>query len=343
MTGRLEETERLLTAAERGHADDAGTPQRAPVAAMVTDDVPTQIAMVRANLARTRGDAQPATAFAKRTLASDDPMARATAGWHLAQADWLGGRLAQAERTLTDVVAAYRAAGAPLQAAATGCELAQVQHGLGRLDAAVATCREALDLATAVHPTLPITGGVHVRLAEVLRERNELAGALDHATRGVAVCRPLPSAWPLASGLVTLAWIYQARGDPSSALQTMTEAQRVLPDPRVVELFNPAPVQAARLALAQGRASDAAHWVRECGLDAEDELSYPREREYLVLARVLLASTHPTGRSGCCSGCATWRSAKGARAASSSCGRCRRASMRRPGIGPPRWRPWPRR
>jgi LuxR family maltose regulon positive regulatory protein len=293
MAGRLEEIERLLTAAERGRAADTGTPQAAPVAAMVADDVPTQIAMVRANLARTYGDAQPATTFAQRDLASDDPMARATAGWHLAQADWLGGRLDQAERSLTDVVAAYRAAGAPLQAAATGCELAQVQHGLGRLDAAVATCREALDLATAVHPTLPITGGVHVRLAEVLRERNELADALDHATRGVALCRPLPSAWPLATGLVTLAWIQQAQGDPARALRTMTEAQRVLPDPRLVELFSPAPVQAARLALAQGRDSDAAHWVRERGLDPEDELSYPREREYLVLARVLLARRAP--------------------------------------------------
>lgn len=78
MVGRLEETERMLAAAERAQASSAGASQGPPVGATVrlTDDVPAQIAMVRA-----------------------------TAGWHLAQADWLGGRLAQAERALTDVVA----------------------------------------------------------------------------------------------------------------------------------------------------------------------------------------------------------------------------------------------
>jgi LuxR family maltose regulon positive regulatory protein len=60
-----------------------------------------------------------------------------------------------------------------------------------------------------------------------------------------------------------------------------------------VELFNPAPVQAARLALAQGRTADAARWVRERRLGVEDQPSYPREPAYLVLARVLLAERAP--------------------------------------------------
>jgi LuxR family transcriptional regulator, maltose regulon positive regulatory protein len=109
----------------------------------------------------------------------------------------------------------------------------------------------------------------------------------------VALCRQLAHAWPLAAGLVSLAWIRQAQGDPAGATETMGEAEGVLPDPRLVELFNPAPVQAARLALAQGRTADAARWVRERRLGVEDEPSYPRERAYLVLARVLLAEQAP--------------------------------------------------
>jgi LuxR family transcriptional regulator, maltose regulon positive regulatory protein len=268
---------------------------------------------------------------------------RATAGWHLAQADWLGGRLAQAERALTDVVAAYRAAGAPLQAAATGCELAQVQQGLGRLDAAVATCREALDLATAVHPTLPVTGGVHIRLAEILRERNQLADALDHATRGVAVCRPLPSVWPLAGGLVTLAWIHQAQGDPAGALQTMTEAQRVLPDPRPVELFNPAPVQAARLALANGKLADAARWARQRGLDAADEPGYAREREYQVLARVLLAQQEPDQALGLLARLRDVAAAQGRAGSVLEIRTLQALGLAAAGDQRARWRHWPRR
>jgi LuxR family transcriptional regulator, maltose regulon positive regulatory protein len=76
-------------------------------------------------------------------------------------------------------------------------------------------------------------------------------------------------------------------------MEAMGEAERVLPDPRLVELFNPAPAQAARLALVQGRTADAARWVRERRLGVEDEPSYPREPAYLVLARVLLAEQAP--------------------------------------------------
>jgi LuxR family transcriptional regulator, maltose regulon positive regulatory protein len=297
MAGRLEEAERLLAAAERGPAGGAGAPG-SPAGATVrlADDLPSVIAMLRANIARTHGDAEPAAQFAKQAqagLAGDDPLTRAVVDWNLAQADWLSGRLEPVEPALARVVAAYQAADLPRQAAAVCYDLALVQHALGRLDAAVATCREALELAAAVDTGLPPAGAAHVRLAEVLRERNQLDAALEHATRGVELCREQSYAWPLASGLSTLAWIRQASGDRSGARQTMEEAERVLPDPALIDLFNPAPAQAARLALAQGRVADAARFVRDRGLGPEDEPSYPREREHLVLARVLVASEAP--------------------------------------------------
>jgi LuxR family maltose regulon positive regulatory protein len=164
-----------------------------------------------------------------------------------------------------------------------------VQQAQGRLEAALGTCREALEVAAAIHPALPPAGAAHVRMADVLRERNQLDAATDHATRGIELCRQLDYAWPLAAGLATLAWIQHAQGDQDGARQTMAEAERVLPDPRLVELFNPAPTQAAWLALAQGRTADAARWARDRGLESGDALSYPREREHLVLARLLVA------------------------------------------------------
>jgi LuxR family transcriptional regulator, maltose regulon positive regulatory protein len=47
------------------------------------------------------------------------------------------------------------------------------------------------------------------------------------------------------------------------------------------------PAERARLALAQGDVDAAVGWIRARGLAAEDEPGYPREREYLVLGRVL--------------------------------------------------------
>jgi LuxR family transcriptional regulator, maltose regulon positive regulatory protein len=94
-------------------------------------------------------------------------------------------------------------------------------------------------------------------------------------------------------GLCTLGWIRQAMGAPDAALAAMDEACRLYPMMEVASLFNPATAERARLLLAQGRIDEAARWTEERGLADEDEVSYPRERDHLVLARVLLARSEP--------------------------------------------------
>jgi LuxR family maltose regulon positive regulatory protein len=89
--------------------------------------------------------------------------------------------------------------------------------------------------------------------------------------------------------LVTMAWIRQATGDPAGARQAMDEACRLMPDAQTPTWYHPSPAERARLLLAQGRVDQAARWVEERGLTARDEVSYLRERDQLVLARVLVA------------------------------------------------------
>ena len=73
----------------------------------------------------------------------------------------------------------------------------------------------------------------------------------------------------------------------------MDEAARTALGPGVTGLLNPVPAQRARLLLAQGDVAAAAAWTSGRGLGPDDEPRYPREREYLVLARVLLAQDRP--------------------------------------------------
>jgi LuxR family transcriptional regulator, maltose regulon positive regulatory protein len=98
---------------------------------------------------------------------------------------------------------------------------------------------------------------------------------------------------PLVNGLVTLAWIRQHRGDRAGALDAIGQAERLQLSPEIVGLINPVPAERARLALAQGDVEAAVDWVRARGLTAEDDPGYPREREYLLLARVLLVEQAP--------------------------------------------------
>jgi LuxR family transcriptional regulator, maltose regulon positive regulatory protein len=90
-----------------------------------------------------------------------------------------------------------------------------------------------------------------------------------------------------------LAWIGQARGDGAGAWDAMTEAETVAPGPGVTSLLNRVSAQRAHLLLVQGDVAAAARWTEQLGLGADDEPSYPREPEYLVLVRVLLAQDRP--------------------------------------------------
>jgi LuxR family maltose regulon positive regulatory protein len=173
--------------------------------------------------------------------------------------------------------------------------LGQVQRAQGHLGAALATYQEALEAVAGDpgQPAMPATGVAHVGLAEVAYERDELDAALDHATRGVALSRQLGWTLPLVTGLTVLARARHAQGDPAAALAAIREADQVQLSEAVVGLLNPLPTVRARLALANGQVDAAASWVRQRGLDAQDRPCYPREREYLILARVLLAQQAP--------------------------------------------------
>jgi len=111
----------------------------------------------------------------------------------------------------------------------------------------------------------------------------------------VPAARPAPAA---GGGPAILAWIRPAPGDPVGALEAVAEAERVQVSPAVVALFNPVPTLWARLALAHSQVAEAALWVKQRGLAPDDQPSYPREAEYLVLARVLLAEHAPDGALG---------------------------------------------
>ena len=301
-SGRAEAVELPLDAAERALAGDARTldepfePSAGRAASMLVN-VPALIALHRSYLAQFRGDADGTAAFASQALAEldgDERLLSSTVQGFLAAAEWLRGRLAEAEQAFVSSIAGWRAAGQPTMTAWGVYQLGQVQRAQGRQDAAVRTYQQTLAIAAGSGPApAPPAGSAYVGLGEVTYQRNELDSALRQVTEGIALCRQFLYPAPLATGLVTLAWIRQAQGDPGGALEAMDEAGRVALGPGVTGLLDPVPTQQARLVLAQGEVAAAARWTRERGLDADDEPSYPREPEYLVLARVLLAQDRP--------------------------------------------------
>jgi LuxR family transcriptional regulator, maltose regulon positive regulatory protein len=297
--GHPEAVESLLNTAQRRFAAAADEPYEPSVgrAASLMANVPATIALDRAFLALLRGDAEQVSAFARQGLAEigeGEWMLETYARGYLAVAEWLGGRLIPAERGFASTIARWRAAGERFLAVRLAEFLGLAQRGQGHLEAALGTYQQALeDVTVPGRPALPAAGIARVGMAGVLYERDQLDAALQHVTEGIALCRRLAYTQSLATGLATLAWIRQATGDPAGALEAIEAAGRVAPGPSVANLLNPVPAQRARLLLTQGDLAAATRWTRQRGLGADDEVRYPREGEYLLLARVLLAHDRP--------------------------------------------------
>ena len=295
-SGHLEVVEPLLEAVEcapPGWADEPFEPT-AGVAASFLINVPALTTLHRSYLAQLRGDAEATAAFAAQALAESKPEERilsATVHGFLAVAEWLRGRLAEAERAFASSVTGWRETSQLTLTAWGYYSLALLRRAQGRLDAAALTCERALDtLVTSGRPP-PAAGPGYVGLAEIAYQRDDLDLALRHATEGIALCRQFVYTTPLANGLATLAVIRQARGDPAGALAAITEAGQASPGP--AGLLNPVPAQRARLLLAQGDLAAAARFPQENGLGPDDEPNYAREPGHLALARILLAQDRP--------------------------------------------------
>jgi len=300
--GHFDRVERLLEQAERAFDHRQGRRElQVPTHAGTVAEVPAAIALLRAELAEARGDAEGMAGYARSALdqlAEEEHGPRFWARWLSGPwADWMRGRLADAERASADMLAEGRAAPDPQLVMLSCLPLGRVQQARGKLGAALRTYRESLRLATQGGRFSPFHAAeAHLGIAQVLYERNQLDDALRHVTNSVELGRQM--IWFYGQELVTSAWIRQAMGEPDSALEAMNEACRMHPGPDTVSLWHPGPSERARLLLAQGRAEEAARWAEERGLTDEDEVSYPRERDYLMLARVLLAGSDPARADG---------------------------------------------
>ncbi|HEX5905583.1 MAG TPA: LuxR C-terminal-related transcriptional regulator [Propionibacteriaceae bacterium] len=296
--GHLDGTEHFLKQAERAIDDQPHRGFAVPTHAGMVAELPAAIALLRAELAGARGDPEEMATYAREALgrlAEDERGPRFWARWLSgAGADWMRGRVADAEPIAAEMLAEGRATADPYPLITSCYALAAVQQARGKLDAALRTYRDGLRFATQGSRLSPFHAAeAHLGIAQVLYEQDHLDDALQHVTEGIELGRQLVWFFEPGRRLVTLAWIRQASGDPDGAMDAMNEAYRMHPSPEVNSRWNPAPVERARLLLVQGHIGKVERWIEDRRLTVEDEVSYVREPEHLLLARLLLAKSDP--------------------------------------------------
>jgi LuxR family transcriptional regulator, maltose regulon positive regulatory protein len=184
---------------------------------------------------------------------------------------------------------------------------ARLQMMQGRLRRAAATYAEAVQLGrnpTAEEWRLFVNGPSYsFGLGSLLCEWNDLEGAKAHLTEGMDRLRThVLEADEVWLGYAALVRLLLARGRDDQALATLDSFLQLAHDRHIAPvLLAQAIAMKAHVELARGNLALALHWAATSGLSVNDRLSYPREREYLTLARVRIAEAREDSASSCLS------------------------------------------
>ena len=252
--------------------------------------LPGQVEIYRAALALLAGDINGTRTHAQAALARTQPsdhLGRGSASALLGLAAWTLGDLEAAHDRYASALQAFIDADYLADVLGVSLGLADIQLAQGRLGDAERTFESGLTL-TRDHPGLRGAADMHVGLSEVLLERSDLQGAADELRAGRelgehAGLPQYPYRWRVAAARLAL-----AEGDPAAALDLLDQAERVYNTD-----FSPSvrPITAlkARADLAMGDIEAAVRWAESRGVTVNDELSYVREFEHIILARILVA------------------------------------------------------
>jgi len=255
-----------------------------------------RVAAIRAFIAFRRGNAQRTIDLALQALEQlpEDQVARGMVAWYLGIAYLWSGDLAAGAASLTEARTISQATGNSYTAYMATFELAQMHVRQGYLHQADQSYQQALEFGAerGVHEFS--IGPIFVGRGELQREWNHLDTAAYFLQEGITRCQQTGNASIMLMGYIMLVRVKQAQGDAAGADMLIQKIPQILRASQLSPL-NAAQFSAwhARLALAQGNLTLAARWVKERQLKVDDELSSPRDIEYLTLARLLITQHRP--------------------------------------------------
>ena len=256
------------------------------------------VTLLRANLARFRGDLRQCLRLAQAALdvlPAPALLQRSVARLNLAFAYAVTGDVTPAsERALTETLEPVQLSGGLTAIVRGKVALAGLQRLQGQLRQAEATYLAAAELMARaeVNATLVDSAAYFVGLGDLLRERNDLDAAEHRLTEGRSLVQGslITSADVVIQGYIASARVLHARGAAAAARRLLDDGlryarARAFADPMIRRLH----AAHAQLALLRGEQEAALTWSTASGLHADDAVTFLQESEYLTLARVYLA------------------------------------------------------
>jgi LuxR family maltose regulon positive regulatory protein len=287
ITGRPDDAEPLLKEAERA-AEAADEKDRRFLLGFAST--------VRSWRARLQGNAPEAVELARRALSllpDGETPVRNYAAVRLGDALRTIGDLAAAGEAYAEAAEIDRAAGHTYGRLAGMVMHARVRAEQGRLREADEAYRRALRLLTEEGFELsPAAGVVHIGMADLRYERNDLDGAERELERGVELAERTGDVSTLVWAYVTSSQVKRARGIEEGALERARQAERVARDSGADLQIAIALAWMTRLYLARGDLTEAVAFEQERAANADVAADAARVVDRLISARLL----HTQGR-----------------------------------------------
>jgi LuxR family maltose regulon positive regulatory protein len=283
------------------------------------------VVTARGTIAMECGELEDSIALNRRALellASEEQIsARGIAAVNLSECLVDLGDFTVARRAIDEAIEIGRETGFQGIATTSLCQLGRLQTVQGRLSEAIRTYERVLRLASehAGADYLLVNGFAHVRMGEVLLERNDLQAATHHLLSGVELLLEYSGLWKATSevledpvayerlrsagevyledldidsesapgvvtGYIALARVRQVQGDAESSLEALRKADNVAQGEYVTPRWRRRAKKLvetwrARLRMMQGDLDAAVRWAREQRLSAEDSFEYSPESE----------------------------------------------------------------
>ncbi len=284
MAGELDRMARWLDDAEVALA---GGPAAAWADTEELRTAPALILVYRAALAQARGEVAATVLCAERALelaGPDDHFIRGAAGGFVALAAWAAGDVEEALATFATAVRSLQAAGNLTDVQDSTVVMGDLWMAAGRPSQARKTFEQALAAATRNGEPYPrATADLHVGLAELDRELDDLAGAEAHLETARVLAEHGSITENRHRWYTATAQVQVARGDFAAALRLLDDAEVLYRRGTYPEL-RPIAALRARVQLAAGDLVAAGAWA--AGIS--DAVSYLHEYEQLTLARLLI-------------------------------------------------------
>jgi LuxR family maltose regulon positive regulatory protein len=137
---------------------------------------------------------------------------------------------------------------------------------------------------------IPVTGWVWIRLGELFYERNRLAEAWDHISKGLELALAGGDVRSLIAGYLLSARLNLTEGEIEQAAQCLDQARPLLEQSPLPEWVSRYERYLLELWLAQDRLRAVVRWIEATAATAPDQQRGHPELDHLTLARALIVS-----------------------------------------------------